>query len=95
MMSNVSTAKSQKQSMAHLAESQEMFDKFSNDHRVASDRIGDISVELMNTPLQDLEKERIEALQNELDAERQRFTDAALRLGQDKASLEVSFTRVQ
>lgn len=67
-----------------------MFDKFAEDHRIATSEIGDMSVELMSAPLRDEEKERLDRLRNELDMERQKFTDAAIRFGKEKATLEVT-----
>ncbi|KJA23480.1 hypothetical protein HYPSUDRAFT_137499 [Hypholoma sublateritium FD-334 SS-4] len=80
--------RSQKQSIAHVADTQAMFDKFAEDHRIATSEIGDMSVELMSAPLKDEEKERLDKLRNELDLERQKFTDAAIRFGKEKATLE-------
>ena len=85
----LATARSQKESIAHAAETQAMFDKFAQDHRVATGEIGEMSMELMSGPLRDEEKERLDNLRRELDMERQRFTEAAVKFGQEKASLEV------
>ena len=43
----------------------------------------------MSGPLSDEEKERLDNVRRELDLERQRFTGAAVKSGQEKASLEV------
>lgn len=67
-----------------------MFDKFAEDHRIATGELGDISIELMSAPLEDEAKERLEVLRKELDDERQKFTDAAILFGKEKAALEVS-----
>jgi len=75
--------------MAHVVETQAMFDKFVEDHRIATGELGEMSMELMSAPLKDEEKARIEDLRKELDLERQKFTDAAVRFGKEKASLEV------
>jgi len=75
--------------MAHVVETQAMFDKFAEDHRIATGELGEMSMELMSAPLKDEEKARIEDLRKELDLERQKFTDAAVRFGKEKASLEV------
>ena len=50
-----------------------------------------MSVDLMITPIKDEEKNRIEATKKELDEERRKFTEAAVRLGREKAALEVRF----
>lgn len=67
-----------------------MFDKFTEDHRTSNGEINDMSVELMSGPLQDEAKGRLDKLRKELDAERQKFTDAAIAFGKEKAALEVS-----
>lgn len=65
-----------------------MFDKFAEDHRIATGEIGDMSVELMTAPLKDEAMERLDILRRELDEERQKFTDAAIHFGKEKAALE-------
>lgn len=75
--------------MAHMAETQAMFDKFAEDHRIATGEIGEMSIELMSAPLKDEERERLDILRKELDLERQKFTDAAIKFGKEKAVLEV------
>ena len=86
------TACSKKESIAHVAETQAMFDKFAKDHRVATGEIGEMSIELMSAPLRDEEKERLDNLRRELDSERQRFTEAAIKFGREKAALEVNLS---
>jgi len=72
-----------------MNETQAMFDKFAEDHRIVTGEIGEMSVELMTAPLKDEEKERLDILRKELDLERQKFTDAAIKFGKEKAALEV------
>jgi hypothetical protein len=43
----------------------------------------------MNVPAKDEERDRLDAIKNQLDGERRKFTEAAIRLGRDKAALEV------
>ncbi|KAJ3506379.1 hypothetical protein NLJ89_g6903 [Agrocybe chaxingu] len=86
-------ARSQKQSMAHMVETQAMFDKFAEDHRIATGEIGEMSVELLSAPLRDEERERLIVLRRELDAERLKFTEAAVKFGKEKASLEAERLR--
>ncbi|CAA7265145.1 unnamed protein product [Cyclocybe aegerita] len=86
-------ARSQKQSMAHMVETQAMFDKFAEDHRIATGEIGEMSVELLSAPLRDQERDRLDILRRELDAERQKFTEAAVRFGKEKASFEAERLR--
>jgi hypothetical protein len=66
-----------------------MFDKFAKDHRIASGDIGDMSVELMTVPERDKEKERLDLIKRDLDLERQKFTEATIKLGKERAELEV------
>ncbi|KAJ7781898.1 Afadin and alpha-actinin-binding-domain-containing protein [Mycena maculata] len=80
--------RSQKQHMDHAIEAQAMFDQFAADPRVVDSDVGEASVELMIAPLRDAEKERLEKIKKQLDLERQNFTEAALKLGQEKAALE-------
>ncbi|KAH9479231.1 hypothetical protein JR316_0007819 [Psilocybe cubensis] len=81
-------ALTKKHSTAQPSATQAMFDKFAQDHRVVSGEIGEMSIELMSAPLQDEAKERLDALRKELDEERRRFTDAAVKFGKEKAALE-------
>ena len=86
------TARSQKESLAHAAETQALFDKFTKNHRAATGEIGEISIELISAPLRDEEKERLDNLRRELDLERQRFTEAAINFGREKTALEVNLS---
>ena len=43
----------------------------------------------MTAPARDEEKQRLDARFTELEQERRKFTDAAVRLGKEKAALEV------
>lgn len=74
---------------SYMTETQAIFDKFAEDHRIATGEIGEMSIELMSAPLKDEEKERLDILRKELDLERQKFTDAAIKFGKEKATLEV------
>jgi hypothetical protein len=85
----------QNQSLKHAAETQSMFDKFVKDHRITSGDVGEMSVELMAAPLRDEEKERLDKIKNNLDLERQRFTEAAIKLGKERAELEVKYLESQ
>jgi len=49
----------------------------------------DESVDLMTQPERDFAAERLERMKTELDEERRKFTDAAVKLGKEKAALEV------
>ena len=48
-----------------------------------------MSVDLMTAPARDEEKLRLDARFKELEEERRKFTEAAVRLGKEKAALEV------
>ncbi|KAJ6581800.1 Afadin and alpha-actinin-binding-domain-containing protein [Mycena capillaripes] len=80
--------RSQKDAMVHAAETQAVFDQFAEDRRIVANDIGDASVELMIAPVRDAEKERLEKIKTQLELERKNFTEAALKLGQEKAVLE-------
>ncbi|KAJ7696433.1 Afadin and alpha-actinin-binding-domain-containing protein [Mycena rosella] len=86
--------RSQKESIAQAAETQAIFDQFVEDRRVVDRNVGDASVELMIAPDRDAEKERLEKIKRQLDVERQNFTEAALKLGQEKAALEAERIRL-
>lgn len=77
--------------MAQATETQAMFDKFTEDHRITSGGIGEMSVELMSVPLQDDAKARLDKMRLELDQERKKFTEATIKLGREKATLEVHY----
>jgi hypothetical protein len=83
--------RSRKRAATQVAETQSMFDKFVEDHRITTHDVGEMSVELMTAPLRDEEKERIEIVKKDLDVERQRFTEAAIKLGKERAELEVNY----
>jgi hypothetical protein len=89
---SIITARSQKESVARAAETQALFDKFADTHRDATGEIGEMSIELMSAPIRDEEKERLDSLRRELDSERQRFTEAAIKFGREKADLEVNLS---
>lgn len=46
-------------------------------------------MDLLITPMKDEERERIEVTKKELDEERKKFTEAAVRLGREREKLEV------
>ncbi|KAF7356417.1 hypothetical protein MVEN_00974500 [Mycena venus] len=80
--------RSQKESMVQAAQTQAVFDQFAGDRRIVDTDMGDASVDLMIAPVRDAEKERLERIKAQLELERRNFTDAALKLGQEKAALE-------
>jgi hypothetical protein len=52
--------------------------------------VGEVSVDLMITPVKDEERDKIDATKKGLDEERRKFTEAAVKLGKEKAALEVN-----
>ncbi|KAJ7180853.1 Afadin and alpha-actinin-binding-domain-containing protein [Mycena filopes] len=81
--------RSQKAAITQVAETQAVFDQFAEDPRIVDHLDArDASVELMIAPVRDAEKERLEKIKKQLEVERKNFTDAALKLGQEKAALE-------
>ncbi|KAF8997917.1 Afadin and alpha-actinin-binding-domain-containing protein [Cyathus striatus] len=87
-------ALSQKQNMLQAAETQAMFDKFAEDHKKVQDDVAEMSMELMSAPLQDEEKKRLDKIKLELQQERDRFTEATIKLGKEKAALEADRLRL-
>ncbi|KAF9530341.1 Afadin and alpha-actinin-binding-domain-containing protein [Crepidotus variabilis] len=81
-------AHSQKQKHAQINETQAMFDRFAEEQHIKTGEIGEQSMELMSAPLQDDEKIRLDKLRQELDQERQKFTQAAINFGKEKAAHE-------
>lgn len=51
-----------------------------------------MSVDLMTAPARDEERQRLDERFRELDDERKKFTKAAVRLGREKAAMEVGGT---
>jgi hypothetical protein len=45
----------------------------------------------MTQPERDLATERLQRMKTELEEERRKFTDAAVKLGHEKSALEVKF----
>ncbi len=68
---------------------QELFDRFAEEQAEAATHTAEMSMDLMTAPARDEERQRLDARFKELEAERQKFTEAAVRLGKEKAALEV------
>lgn len=80
----------QKQAAASASQMQALFDRYTEDERLRGvNEVGEMSVDLMTAPAQDEERQRLNARFKELEDERQQFTQAAVRLGKEKAALEV------
>jgi hypothetical protein len=67
---------------------QALFDQFAQNHETVTGNVGEMSLELMTAPDKDEEKHRLECIKQQLDEERKKFTEAAVRLGKEKAFLE-------
>lgn len=79
----------QKQAAAYAAQTQELFDRYVEDERLKQGDVGEMSVDLMTVPARDEERQRLDERFRELNEERKKFTEAAVRLGREKAALEV------
>ncbi|KAG2144348.1 Afadin and alpha-actinin-binding-domain-containing protein [Suillus clintonianus] len=77
----------------HVAETQVLLMQIASQDSPTEPDPRDVSVELMTQPERDLAAERLERMKTELDEERRKFTNAAVRLGKEKAALETE--RVQ
>ncbi|KAI0352101.1 hypothetical protein OH77DRAFT_1460841 [Trametes cingulata] len=78
----------QKQAAASAAQVQELFDRFAEEQSKPANHAADMSVDLMTAPARDEERQRLDARFKELEEERRKFTEAAVRLGREKAALE-------
>ncbi|KAI0364368.1 hypothetical protein BV20DRAFT_974567 [Pilatotrama ljubarskyi] len=78
----------QKQAAASAAQVQELFDRFAEEQAQPASHLADVSMDLMTAPVRDEEKQRLDARFKELEEERRKFTEAAVRLGREKAALE-------
>ncbi|KAI0773249.1 Afadin and alpha-actinin-binding-domain-containing protein [Trametes elegans] len=83
----------QKQASASATQVQELFDRFAEEQAGPSSHMADMSVDLMTAPARDEEKQRLDARFRELEEERRKFTEAAVRLGREKAALEAERLR--
>jgi hypothetical protein len=98
MFTDAYTDEAHKQSAAHAAQTQALFDQLQQDqpvplmHKKHNPRheVGEMSLDLMITPVKDEERDRIGAIKKGLEEERKRFTEAAVKLGRERATLEVS-----
>ena len=71
-----------------------MFDKFLRDRETMDRQTGEISVEPTSSPLRDEDKARLDSIKQELEQERQKFTKATIRLGKERAEIEVNLFSV-
>ncbi|KAF7794994.1 hypothetical protein EIP86_006138 [Pleurotus ostreatoroseus] len=81
-------ADSQKQTESYAAQTQQLFEKLAVEDRSTKER--EPSVDLMTGPALDEERERLSRIGDELEEDRRKFTEAALKLGKEKAALEAS-----
>ena len=66
-----------------------MFEQFAEQQQTSAKVLGDMSMELMAADGRDEEKERLERIRDELELERQKFSEAAVKFKNEKANLEV------
>ena len=78
----------QRQAAASAAQVQELFDRFAEEQRLASNETAEMSVDLITAPARDEEQQRLDQRFKELEEERRKFTEAAVRRGKEKAVLE-------
>ncbi|KDQ26523.1 hypothetical protein PLEOSDRAFT_159560 [Pleurotus ostreatus PC15] len=81
-----------KECKATAAKTQELFDQLATRNATHRD-VAEVSMELMSVPAKDVELERLEAMKRELDNERQKFTEAAVKLGKERATMEAERLR--
>ncbi len=87
-------AEAQNQASTQAAQTQALFDRYASDalsSHLPPDT-DDMSVDLITAPVNDLEQQRLDGRTQDLEDERRRFTEAAVKLGKEKAALEVSYT---
>lgn len=88
------TDEAQKQAAASAAQVQELFDRFVEEQAHPTTHTSDMSMDLITAPARDEERQLLDARFKELEVERQKFTEAAVRLGREKAALEVRELRL-
>lgn len=66
-----------------------MFEQFAEQQQTSAKELGDMSMEIMAADGRDEEKERLERIREELELERQKFSEAAVKFKNEKANLEV------
>ncbi|KAF7977856.1 hypothetical protein HWV62_2621 [Athelia sp. TMB] len=81
-----------KESAAQAEQVQILFDQVHAQNPTAREA-GNASIDLMIGPAQDEERQRIEATKKGLEEERRKFTEAAVKLGREKAVLEAERIR--
>lgn len=81
---------SEKQTESYAAQTQELIEKLTREDHTSKDR--EPSVDLMMTPALDEELERLHKRAEELEEDRRKFTEAAVKLGKEKAMFEVYIT---
>ncbi|KAG1774155.1 Afadin and alpha-actinin-binding-domain-containing protein [Suillus placidus] len=77
----------------HIAETQALLMQIASQTSSAERDPRDESIEFMTQPERDLAAERLERMKIELDEERRKFTNAAVKLGKEKAALETERTQ--
>jgi hypothetical protein len=78
-----------KQAEEQTTQTQAVIDNFVASQEKTSANIAEMSMELMTAPAADAERERLDQIRQVLDVERAKFTQATIKLGKDRAVLEV------
>lgn len=66
-----------------------MYEEFVEQQQTSVKQVGDLSLELMDADGRDEGRESLERIREELDREQQKFTEAATKSKNEKATLEV------
>jgi len=77
------------QAQHQASQTRALFDKFAVPQQETPSDVAEMSMELMTTSMADAERERLEKIRQELDNEREKFTQAAVQLGRERTALEV------
>ena len=77
------------QAQHQASQTRALFDNFTVPQQETPSDVAEMSMELMTTSMADAERERLEKIRQELDNEREKFTQAAVQLGRERTALEV------
>jgi hypothetical protein len=74
----------------YAIQAQSLFDRFIEDKRLVSkSEVPDVSADSMAIPARDEERDRLQMKNRELEQDRRKLTEAAIKLGKERAVLEV------
>jgi len=77
------------QAQQQASQNQALFNNFVVPQQETPPDAAEMSTELMTTSMADAERESLEKIRQELDNEREKFTQAAVQLGRERTALEV------